>query len=413
MIQHWRERTRGFMATSDLSDRRIHLALITVLWAAVYPYIAYVGQVRPWDEGEFYYPTALRMVEHGQWLIPHLNAGTPFLEKPPLGLWFQAVSMEIFGPTLFAARFPSTIFGLATALLVYHIARTLYGWRAGFIGGILFLVIPQVSMHNHSAVTADLDAYLVFFSALFMWLVWRHPDDRRMMAVAGVAGAAAVLSKSFAPGFALLALAPVVVVRWRRYLRPEPAIGALVGLAVLLPWPVFAYYRASDVFLNDMILREIGRAQGQINSGFPYLKFVTGFDIVFGETVGTFHPFVLRLSYPILIALAGAGLLVAYRRGEARMDPDAILAWWAVSVPLFFQIVNGPHGWYLFPVIVPLAILSARSVDRAIDLLGEPEALPRLTDRHVVTLAVLGYVGVYIAWFLVSNAPKSGACPLC
>lgn len=49
----------------------------------------------------------------------------PFWEKPPLFIWLQAMSMNVFGINEFAARFPNAICGVVTLLVLYKTGKEL------------------------------------------------------------------------------------------------------------------------------------------------------------------------------------------------------------------------------------------------------------------------------------------------
>src|ERR1700684_4615539 len=74
-------------------------AAIVVSWCAL------LG-VRPLfnpDEGR-YAEIPREMLASGDWLVPHLN-NLVYIEKPPLQYWATAVSFELFGIDVWAARF--------------------------------------------------------------------------------------------------------------------------------------------------------------------------------------------------------------------------------------------------------------------------------------------------------------------
>lgn len=62
-----------------------------------------------------------------------------FWEKPPLYIWFQVLSMKVFGINEFAARFPNAICGIATLLIIFNIGKKLYDSRFGLIWAMAYL----------------------------------------------------------------------------------------------------------------------------------------------------------------------------------------------------------------------------------------------------------------------------------
>ncbi|HQV76137.1 MAG TPA: glycosyltransferase family 39 protein, partial [Flavobacteriales bacterium] len=123
-----------------LSRGRIQLLIIAV--AAVL-FIPGLGAVHlfDWDEINFA-EIAREMLVTGDWLQPQINY-LPFHEKPPLFIWFQAVSMSAFGVNEFAARLPNAICGIVTLLVLFRIGTRIknqtFGllWVLAYIGSIL------------------------------------------------------------------------------------------------------------------------------------------------------------------------------------------------------------------------------------------------------------------------------------
>ncbi|KAA9130681.1 dolichyl-phosphate-mannose--protein mannosyltransferase [Microbacterium caowuchunii] len=93
-----------------------------------------------------------------------------FSVHPPLGKWLIAVGMWLFGPeNAFGWRFSAALFGTATVLLVYLVAKTLtrstpVAAVAGYLLAIdgLAIVLSRVAL---------LDGFLAFFTVLTFWFV--------------------------------------------------------------------------------------------------------------------------------------------------------------------------------------------------------------------------------------------------
>jgi 4-amino-4-deoxy-L-arabinose transferase-like glycosyltransferase len=106
-------------------------------------FLPFLGSVHlfDWDEINFA-ECAREMLLTGDWFRPQIDF-EPFWEKPPLFLWMQALSMQIFGVNEFAARFPNALCGVATLLLAYRIGLKLHDrlfgwlWVLAWIGSIL------------------------------------------------------------------------------------------------------------------------------------------------------------------------------------------------------------------------------------------------------------------------------------
>lgn len=116
--------------------------LLIVLVSIVF-FMPFLGAVHlfDWDEINFA-EIAREMVVTGDYLRPQINYEL-FTEKPPMFMWMQAASMNVFGMNEYAARFPNTIAGLITLLFLYHAGTKLFNkkfgmlWAAAYFGSVL------------------------------------------------------------------------------------------------------------------------------------------------------------------------------------------------------------------------------------------------------------------------------------
>ncbi|MDS0259776.1 glycosyltransferase family 39 protein [Haloarcula sp. S1CR25-12] len=213
-------------------------ALLIFVGFAIYLYIIAVIQptLSYWD-ASWYANSARHMINGGYWVIPHLHYDDavfqPFVEKPPLGMWIQAVSMSIFGVSTFAARLPSVLAGVGIALLTFDLGRRWFNWETGITAGLLFYVQPLIFRRGHSMWTADIEMLFLFFGVAFVYAVLRAVEDApRWFYVAGIAAGSAVLTKGVAAGVFLVILVPVAV-RYRQTLTTREAVlGAVASFVI-------------------------------------------------------------------------------------------------------------------------------------------------------------------------------------
>src|SRR5580698_3082198 len=88
------------------------IALFAVVAAVVFGcplLIAYRIPLLDPDEG-LHASIAQEMVERGDWLVPR-QFGEPFLDKPILYFWAEALSLRCFGMNEAAVRLPGMVFG--------------------------------------------------------------------------------------------------------------------------------------------------------------------------------------------------------------------------------------------------------------------------------------------------------------
>jgi hypothetical protein len=81
--------------------------------------------------GNTYYTAAVKsMLQswHNFFFVAAEPGGSVSVDKPPLGLWLQAISAFFLGVNGFAVVLPQIIAGLLSVVLIYHLVRALV-WR--------------------------------------------------------------------------------------------------------------------------------------------------------------------------------------------------------------------------------------------------------------------------------------------
>ncbi|HEV2970522.1 MAG TPA: glycosyltransferase family 39 protein [Pirellulales bacterium] len=159
---------------SVASEQLRHQLLILLTAGAVF-FIS-LGSARLWDEDETEYSRCAReMMARGDWVVPTFNHH-PWLEKPVLVYWLMIGSFRVFGPTEFAARFPSAICALGTALVAYQLGRRLFRPQVGLWAGLIlatslmFVVVGRAATHDSTMIfftTLSLLAYVVGMGPAF------------------------------------------------------------------------------------------------------------------------------------------------------------------------------------------------------------------------------------------------------
>ncbi|HRU07627.1 MAG TPA: glycosyltransferase family 39 protein, partial [Candidatus Brocadiia bacterium] len=117
---------------------------------------------------------AQEMVEKGDWVVPRFM-GEPFLDKPILYTWAQAVSMRWFGASAAAARAPGLLLAMLGVVLVGLMGRRLFGDLAGALAGLFYatMVLPA-----GLAQTAHHDVAMTPMVIRAFWALWEGEQAR-------------------------------------------------------------------------------------------------------------------------------------------------------------------------------------------------------------------------------------------
>ena len=105
---------------------------------AFFLFVPFLGAVHlfDWDEINFAECAREMLVTHDYFSVK-INY-QPFWEKPPVFIWLQALSMNIFGMNEFAARLPNALCGVITLLVLFNIGRKVYGIQFGLIWSLVY-----------------------------------------------------------------------------------------------------------------------------------------------------------------------------------------------------------------------------------------------------------------------------------
>src|SRR3954470_15324993 len=179
-----------------------------------------------------YYAGAVRAMSQSwhAFLYGSLDAqGVMTVDKPPLALWVQALSVRAFGFHSLSLLVPQALMGIATVALVYDLVRRRFGRAGGFAAGAVLAMTPisvAISRHNNP------DALLILCVVGALWAVVRGLQDGRVRWLV-LAGACVGLGFEAKMGAALLVL-PALTVAWLWAAPRNRWRGLLAGGAALI-----------------------------------------------------------------------------------------------------------------------------------------------------------------------------------
>ena len=207
-----------------------------------------LGLRDPWpaDEPRFAL-VVLDMAATHDWLIPRVG-GDVYADKPPLFFWLMAVALQVLGSLRLAFLLPSMVGAIGSVVLIYDLARRLWGRETGLIAGVSLLLTVQFVWQARQA---QIDATLCFWTTLSLYGLLRHlliGPDWRWYAVGWAAAGFGVITKGV--GFL-----PILILLPFAFLR-APDWAPRVAVRASAKWGMgpLAFLLAVGVWLVPMLL---------------------------------------------------------------------------------------------------------------------------------------------------------------
>ena len=366
-------------------------------------------------------------------------AGFISVDKPPVALWIQVVSVKLFGFHPLSVLTPQALEGIAVVALLYYLIRRSFGPVAGLLAAFFLAITPVSVAIDRSSNT---DSCLVLVLLLAAWALMHAIETGRAafvvlaMALIGVGFNVKMLAAFVVlPTFALVYFLGAPRPGWRRV--GDLAVAGLVVSVVSLSWVVAydltpaerrPYAGTSD--RNSMVELVVGpygmgrfvRAAEFRSAAFATAAAPEGRTAMqaaeSGPRRGLARLFVgapagaLRLAdgqlagqVGWLFPLALAGLVLgALDERWRRLSPRrlAVLLWlgWLVTYGVVYSYAGGFfHFYYLATMAPPLAALAA------IGLVGLCELFVRGGWRALLLPACLALTA---AWQLSIDASAMG-----
>lgn len=128
----------------------------------------------------------------------------PFWEKPPLFIWMQALSMNVFGINEFAARLPNAVCGIVTLLVLFRIGKLVNDHRFGLTWVFVYASTLLPHLFFKSGI---IDPWFNLFIFLSVFNLIRHTNNP-----VGKIGFTTAILAGFFLGLALITKGPAALI---------------------------------------------------------------------------------------------------------------------------------------------------------------------------------------------------------
>src|SRR5437588_2542249 len=344
-------------------------------------------------------------------------SGVMTVDKPPLSVWVQALSVRAFGYHSMSVLVPQALMGVASVALVYDLVRRRFGRLGGFVAGLALASTPiavAISRHNNP------DALLLLCCVAALWCTVRglEAGRTRWLVLAGVFVGLGFETKM---GVALLVV-PGIAAAWlwsargslwarTRQLLAGGAAMAVVGLA----WPVLVTLTpaadrpwlsgTSDNSVWSLIFgyNGLGRVAGQSGGpggGFGGTMFggPTGLFRLLQNGLGDQAGWLLGFSAVVLVALV---VMTRLRRRDPRAGWLIAVGGALLASATVFSFAGGIFHPYYVSLIAPFgAAFVGAGAGLMLGRGGSARVIAPLAiaGGAVTELVVLGETGGQLRW---------------
>jgi 4-amino-4-deoxy-L-arabinose transferase-like glycosyltransferase len=337
-----------------------------------------------WDEVNFA-ECAREMIVSGDYSHVQINY-QPFWEKPPVFIWMQAASMQLFGVNEFGARFPNALCGIVTLVTLFIAGKRFHSREFGVNWCLLYSCAFLPHLYFKSGLIDPWFNLFIFLSVYQCILVINNPvgrAERRRALAAGLFLGLAVLTK----GPAALAIAGLLLgayLVWTRSARFMNTLSfgifCVTTLLVSFSWFIAEIARGNSGVVAEFISYQLRLFEtGDAGHDGPWL----------------YHAIVLLLGcFPVSL------LFLASYRLNSGLTPFQLLwrklllcLFWVVLV--LFSIVKTKIVHYSSLCYFPLTFIAA------IGISVFPERI-RFNRWHSVLFWVITCL-VTFAWLAIST----------
>ena len=341
-----------------------HLLLILgFVWIQFFLGLGGLGLVGP-DEPR-YAQVAREMLVTGDYVTPRYF-GEPWLEKPALYFWLASAAYSLFGISEFGARLPSALAAVLGVFCVYFAGRQREGPAEGLLSclvlaaSILYFSLARAAstdmLFSAAMAAAWAGLYFLLFGGKGLWRDSAASGSQLglLLVVYAFLGLATLAKGPAGFLLPLVSLAVFLGLTGRLDLaaRFRPITGALVLLAVVLPWYGLCTLANGWGFVEEFLIRHnlerffTGRYEHpQPFWFFPAVAFIG------------FFPWSLQLLP------SARGLFRHGDRWRSLAGAQDLFLWlWLLTPLVFFSLSRSKLPGYLLPAAPAIALLIGHQV---------------------------------------------------
>jgi 4-amino-4-deoxy-L-arabinose transferase-like glycosyltransferase len=171
-------RPRGLAVKLALSENALRLTALAVILALAaalrFTNLSDLGYVN------HYYAAAVKsMLQswHNFFFVAAEPGASVTVDKPPVGLWLQAMSAFIFGVNTLGLLLPQLLAGILSVVVLYHLVQRSFGTTAGLVAALALAITPVVVATDRNN---TIDSTLILTLLLAAWAFIKATESGKL-----------------------------------------------------------------------------------------------------------------------------------------------------------------------------------------------------------------------------------------
>ncbi len=332
-----------------LTNQNLLCAALVITFIVLFYLNLNAGPLWSGDE-KTYSQIAYNMVKRGDYLMPRTYGESGlWTGKPPVLMWLMSLSYQIFGFTIFAARFWVPLFGALSLVVVFFLGKKLYNANVGLLSVLVLGTMVTFWAFSTHAMT---DIPLLFFmlaSLYFMLLAdQKQQSTSRYAVLSGLFFGLAFLTKQVES-----LLIPLIIICYfiikkkniKALLFKQLGLFSATALAVFGPYLIYMGLRLKEFwnyyFVYCVYTRSVTPIEGHVGNWLFYFNYLA-----------TKETLLWMLLLPLAVGLC---IFKAIKRSKEDL---LILTWIAIVIGIF-TVAQTKLYWYILPAMPAFAIAIA------------------------------------------------------
>jgi 4-amino-4-deoxy-L-arabinose transferase-like glycosyltransferase len=367
----------------------LHEKKSTLLLIALAATIACINltslEIQPYDEA-YYALRAKAIVNYDCWLdqTDYAVGGFYSSSHPPLLIWLMAIVGKLFGHTIFSVRIWSVVAFVCALFLIRNLSKLTATLQESFFAVLFFGFLP---LSFWFARIGQFDMLVTMFSIaeIYFYVRYISSNQKKFIAIAGVALGLALLSKTIVGGFAVVSI--VLHSLYRLYNKEfsladffkSNFIFFSIGFAIGLSW-FFALCITHDGFFSQYVKwYVVDRMQANQTSS----NYRTGY---------FYYANLLLARFPICL-ISAIWIWKFIRESAFRTSYRVLWIFWFIVPFAIFSFAQTRIIWYSIIFLPPIAIIAAESFVIALENLSK-----RITRISLILCALAGVWSITQVW---------------